>query len=134
MAATSSRRSSKRDAGTSLKFNVAQLGAKAQVVGDRAKAAIKRAEDEVVALRHHAAQSALHWIMEHEDRVKAFRGWVKGSPAESAVNSLFHRIEVEAKPVKKAAPRKAAGKTPRKSTRAAPARAKGNGKSRGASP
>jgi len=133
MAATSSKRSSKRDAGTSLKFNVAQLGAKAQVVGDRAKAAIKRAEGEVVALRHHAAQSALHWIMEHEDRVKAFRGWVKGSPAESAVNSLFHRIEVEAKPVK-AAPRKATGKTARKSTRAAPARAKGNGKSRGAAP
>lgn len=130
MAVKSPRSRSKRGARASIDSTLAQLGAKAQVVGARAKAAVKRAEDEVVALRHHAAQSALHWIMEHKDRVKAFRGWVKGSAAEPAVNSLFRRLEAEAKPTK-AAPRKAAGKTVRKSARAAPARG-ANGKSRGA--
>ncbi|HSW13615.1 MAG TPA: hypothetical protein VLI06_12295 [Solimonas sp.] len=112
MAAKKPRSSGKRTAGESLNFTLSQFGAKAQVVGDRAKAAVKRAEDEVVALRHHAAQSALHWIMDHEDRVKAFRGWVKGTPAESAVNTLFQRIEAEAKPAK--APRKPAAQTARR--------------------
>ena len=92
---------------------------------------MKRAEDEVVTLRHHAAQSALHWIMEHEDRVTAFRGWVKGSAAEPAVNSLFHRLEAEARPAKPARRKKAAGKAVRKSAGASPARG-ANGKSRGA--
>lgn len=112
MAAKKSRPGSKPGARASLDFSLSQLGAKAQVVGDRAKAVVKRAEDEVASLRHHAAQSALHWIMDHEDRVKAFRGWVKGTPAESAVNSLFQRIEAEAGPAK--VPRKAAAKTARK--------------------
>lgn len=88
---------SKSNARTSVKFTIAQLGAEARVVGERAKAALTRGEKNLITLRQRAAQSALDWVMAHEDRLQQFRDWAKGSKAESALDTLLKELRAVAK-------------------------------------
>jgi len=87
---------------TSVKFTIAQLGAEARVVGDRAKAALTGAEKNLITLRQRAAQSALDWVMAHEDRLQQFRDWAKGSKAEGALDTLLRELRAVAKKPRRA--------------------------------
>ncbi len=92
---------------SSVKFTIAQLGAEARVVGDRAKAALTGAEKNLITLRQRAAQSALDWVMAHEDRLQQFRDWAKGSKAEGALDTLLRELRaVASKPRRASAAKK----------------------------
>jgi hypothetical protein len=49
----------------SFNFTLAQLGADVALVGDRARDALR-----------HAEESALNWVLEHPDRLTEFRVWL----------------------------------------------------------
>jgi len=70
--------------------------AAARVHGRRAASELRRA----------AADSALHWVLGHKDRIAKFRRAVKGTRAERPFNTLMETIRDEAT----ALPRRAAPK------------------------
>lgn len=104
---------------SALTFTVANLGAEAQLVGGRARAAVAGAEQRLEALRRHAAQSALDWILAHEDRVEQFRRWSQGTPAGRALEAVLDELRAVAGPAPGRAMRRGRTTTPRKT----PARA-----------
>lgn len=105
-----------------LTFTVANLGAEAQLVGGRARAAVANAERRLAALRRHAAQSALDWVLAHDRRVAQFRRWSQGTRAGHALEAVLDelRIVAEAPPAMaiRSVRTRQAGKSP---TRNAPA-------------
>lgn len=109
-------------AASALTFTVANLGAEAQLVRSRARAAVVAAEHRLEGLRHQAAQSALDWVLAHEGRVEQFRRWSQGTRAGRALETVLAELRAVAgaksrpaiprkpKPAGKAVVKKAAAK------------------------
>ncbi len=116
----------------------APFDAQFQAFVKKLNTAAKSGKKQVSSLRSKAADAALHWVMSHDSRVKAFKSSVKGTPVETAVDKLLTLLEQEAKPAKKAPAKKAAAKKApakkaakkavKKATKKAPAKKAGKAK------
>lgn len=58
--------------------------------------ATARQRRQIRAFRGTAAEAALHWVLAHQSRVKAFRSAVKGTPVAGAMDRLLKLIKSEA--------------------------------------
>lgn len=69
-------------------------------------AAKQHGQRAVTELRRMTADSALHWVLGHKDRVAKFRRAVKGTRAAQPFNQLLTLIRQEASALPRPAPRK----------------------------
>jgi hypothetical protein len=60
----------------------------------------------VAELRHMTADSALHWVLAHKDRVAKFRRAVKGTRAAKPFDKLLTIIRAEASELPRRTPRR----------------------------
>jgi len=73
-----------------------KLKAQMAVFQKRVRAATVQQRRQVGVLRTQAADSALHWVMAHEGRIKAFRTAVKGTQVQRAMDRLMTMLRTEA--------------------------------------
>lgn len=74
----------------------------------------------VAELRHMTADSALHWVLSHNDRVAKFRRAVAGTRAAKPLAQLLTLIRAESTPIARPAPRKRKAVHRRRRSRAFP--------------